>query len=113
LYPGAVIRVRAFLRAKEDLRPGRLTLTSTENERLHVEMANRGVLSINRTFLCDRVLYVVGQLRRLRPTLSVMAAAVLLAPLHEKPLPKAENGRCPLDHSRRAHETKGGLRREF
>jgi hypothetical protein len=77
LYPGVVIRARAFLRAKEDLRPGRLTLTRG-NERLHVEMSNRGVLSVNRTFLCGRALYVVGQLRRLKP-LSLAAAAVLLA----------------------------------
>lgn len=83
LYPGAVIRARAFLRAKEDLRPGRLTLTTLENERLHVEMANRGVLSINRTYLHDHVLYVVGQLHRLKP-LSMTAAAVLLPPLPRK-----------------------------
>lgn len=83
LYPGVVVRIRAFLRVKEDLRPGRLRLTSNENERLYVEMANHGVLSINRMFLCNRVLYVVGQLHRIRP-LSVLAAAVLLAPLPMK-----------------------------
>lgn len=77
LYPGAVVRARAFLKVKEDLRPGRLTLTRG-NERIYVEMSNRGVLSINRSFLCERVLYVVGQLRRLKP-LSVEAAAILLA----------------------------------
>jgi hypothetical protein len=80
LYPGAVIRARAFLRSREDLRPGRLTLTTLGNERLHVVMANRGVLSINKTYLHDHVLYVVGQLHRLRP-LSITAAAVLLPPL--------------------------------
>jgi hypothetical protein len=80
LYPGAVIRARGFLRTKEDLRPGRLTLTTLGKERFHVEMANRGVLSINRTYLNGRVLYVVGQLHRLKP-LSIVAAAVLLAPL--------------------------------
>lgn len=82
LYPGVVIRARAFLRAKEDLRPERLTLTRG-GVRFHVEMSNHGVLSANKTYLCERALYalyVVGQLRKLKPYLCLTAAAVLLAP---------------------------------
>ena len=77
-YPGAVVRVKAFLRAKEDLRPGRLTLTAFGNLRIHVELANRGTLSVNGAFLNRRALFVIGELRRLNP-LSVAAAAVQLA----------------------------------
>jgi len=79
LYPGAVIRVRAHLRVKDDLRPERMTLTGPGKERIHIEMAKRGVLSINRIFLDSRALYAVGQLRRLNP-LSIAAAAILLLP---------------------------------
>jgi hypothetical protein len=77
-YPGAVVRVKAFLRAKGDLLPGRLTLTGFGNLRIRVELAHRGTLSINSAFLSGRALFVVGELRRLNP-LSVAAAAVHLA----------------------------------
>jgi hypothetical protein len=76
LYPGAVVRVRAFLENKEDLRPERMTLTAP-GVRIHVEMTKRGILSANKSYLLGRGLYVVGQLKRLRP-LSVVGAAVLL-----------------------------------
>jgi hypothetical protein len=77
-YPGAVVRVKAFLRAKGDLLPGRLTLTAFGNLRIRVELAHRGTLSSNSAFLSGRALFVVGELRRLNP-LSVAAAAVHLA----------------------------------
>lgn len=79
LYPGAIVRVRAFLNAK-DLRPDRLTLTCGGNVRVHAELENRGVLSINRTFLNNRALYVVGQLRRLTPLVLTTAAILLSEP---------------------------------
>jgi hypothetical protein len=77
LYPGAAVRVRGFLRTKKDLLPDRLTLVSEGKFRVRVEMANRGVLSANGSFLDGRGLFVVGQLRRVNP-LSLAAGAILL-----------------------------------
>jgi hypothetical protein len=82
LYPGVMVRLRALVKSRQDLRPDRLTLThmgGEANERIHVMIANRGTLSANRSFLEGQILCVVGQLSRLDP-LSLTAAAVLLAP---------------------------------
>jgi hypothetical protein len=82
LYPGVMVRLRALVKSREDLRPDRLTLTNMggeATERIHVLITNRGTISANRSFLAGQVLCVVGQLRKLDP-LSLAAAAVLLAP---------------------------------
>jgi hypothetical protein len=76
LYPGAVVRTRAVVESKQDVRPERLTLTA-QGKRIHVTITNRGALSVNRSFLFKRVLYVAGYLSRLNP-LSLTAAAILL-----------------------------------
>ena len=82
LYPGVMVRARALVKSRQDLRPDRLTLTNVQSagmERIHVVITDRGALSVNRSFLVGQVLYVVGQLCRLDP-LSLTAAAILLGP---------------------------------
>ncbi len=82
LYPGVMVRARALVKSRQDLRPDRLTLTNVQGggmERIHMLITDRGALSVNRSFLVTQVLYVVGQLCKLDP-LSLTAAAILLAP---------------------------------
>jgi hypothetical protein len=111
LYPGVMVRARALVKSRQDLRPDRLTLTnvqSGEMERIHVMIPDRGALSINRSFLVGQVLFVVGMLCRLDP-LSLTAAAILLAP-HSKEqkevkLPEISQ---PIDEARPQPAQRGG-----
>jgi hypothetical protein len=82
LYPGVMVRLRALVKSRQDLRPDLLRLTNIGSEaieHIRVMITNPGTLSANRSFLEGQVLCVVGQLRKVDP-LALTAGAVLLGP---------------------------------